>query len=613
LDARRIATVVGILDEAPEMSYEGFLHMMRFAMPVRSLLEFRTRLVQMYGRVDTAFRILGLVNSELDVGLFERPMLGAGIVSSDAHRIFRVMDAAGPGGPSGHLPYSAMTFALDNAHVLAWLEAFYARIAATAKGRSVAEIIKQSKKAGSHADNTETDEEQHLGSPPELESSLANLGFPVEFIPATFAFLEQICSPRPVTLAALADLIRNAFEDKESQRKRGPGLTSAKDALKKAVVAARFTKTPAKRSGTMHMHKQGTVALHKQGTMGSGMGEALLGPDLGGRGPLDASSQPSSAPGAEQNVSPAAIEQAVVNLRYLRRQVMFSFNDYQEAYNRFRMKRAKDGIALDEWMEAMSSFGWTDPAEWEIIFGYMVDWQHMRWNPRFHGASGRVTLSKFANTLDRAVPCETPLALRQLRQEKFGSLQKAWIHLAGGGGAGREGVEEIGLIPWQHALQALAVAGDDAAYVLAVLRAAPILERNRNLETQEISRVAFMSAMRGADSISRLLDLLLWLQRHYGSVSRAFEGRLGATHALEIPFAFNNLDRAGVDVFIGPGPMPQQLADTMHNAWSGFMKNGSPDWPSYTIGERSTMVFAETSNTVNDPMGDERSVWEGIR
>ena len=95
--------------------------------------------------------------------------------------------------------------------------------------------------------------------------------------------------------------------------------------------------------------------------------------------------------------------------------------------------------------------------------------------------------------------------------------------------------------------------------------------------------------------------------------SRAFEGRLGATHALEIPFAFNNLDRAGVDVFIGPGPMPQQLADTMHNAWSGFMKNGSPDWPSYTIGERSTMVFAETSNVVSDPMGDERSVWEGIR
>ena len=32
--------------------------------------------------------------------------------------------------------------------------------------------------------------------------------------------------------------------------------------------------------------------------------------------------------------------------------------------------------------------------------------------------------------------------------------------------------------------------------------------------------------------------------------SRAFEGRLGATHALEIPFAFDNLDKAGVDIFL---------------------------------------------------------------
>ena len=95
--------------------------------------------------------------------------------------------------------------------------------------------------------------------------------------------------------------------------------------------------------------------------------------------------------------------------------------------------------------------------------------------------------------------------------------------------------------------------------------------------------------------------------------SRAFDGRLGATHALEIPFAFNNLDRAGVDVFIGPGPLPQDLADTMHQAWSDFIKHGSPDWPSYTTAQRSTMVFADTSSTVEDPMGEERLVWDGVR
>jgi para-nitrobenzyl esterase len=95
--------------------------------------------------------------------------------------------------------------------------------------------------------------------------------------------------------------------------------------------------------------------------------------------------------------------------------------------------------------------------------------------------------------------------------------------------------------------------------------------------------------------------------------SRAFEGRLGATHALEIPFAFNNLDRAGVDVFIGPGPIPQHLADTMHNAWSAFIKSGTLDWPSYTLAQRATMVFDDSSAAVDDPMSEERTIWEGVR
>ena len=95
--------------------------------------------------------------------------------------------------------------------------------------------------------------------------------------------------------------------------------------------------------------------------------------------------------------------------------------------------------------------------------------------------------------------------------------------------------------------------------------------------------------------------------------SRAFDGRLGATHALEIPFAFNNLDRAGVDAFIGPGPMPQHLADTMHDAWSAFIKTGTLDWPGYTLTHRTTMVFNDTSATVDDPMSEERAIWQGVR
>ena len=95
--------------------------------------------------------------------------------------------------------------------------------------------------------------------------------------------------------------------------------------------------------------------------------------------------------------------------------------------------------------------------------------------------------------------------------------------------------------------------------------------------------------------------------------SRAFDGKLGATHALEIPFAFDNLDRAGVDVFIGPGDKPQQVADTMHQAWIKFINDGDPGWPAYSLEQRSTMCFDEVSAVINDPDQLEREAWQGLR
>ena len=101
--------------------------------------------------------------------------------------------------------------------------------------------------------------------------------------------------------------------------------------------------------------------------------------------------------------------------------------------------------------------------------------------------------------------------------------------------------------------------------------------------------------------------------------SRAFEGRLKATHAIEIPFVFNNLDRPGVNMFLGEGPMPQHLADKMHAAWISFIRTGdpecdaTPEWPSYDTERRPTMVFGDKSDVVDDPSGEERRLWEGLR
>jgi len=95
--------------------------------------------------------------------------------------------------------------------------------------------------------------------------------------------------------------------------------------------------------------------------------------------------------------------------------------------------------------------------------------------------------------------------------------------------------------------------------------------------------------------------------------SRAFNGRLGATHALEIPFAFNTLAAGGVDVFLGAGTLPQALADTMHAAWISFIREGDPGWTAYNTQSRSTMRFDEQSALLEDPEGGERRAWQGLR
>lgn len=106
--------------------------------------------------------------------------------------------------------------------------------------------------------------------------------------------------------------------------------------------------------------------------------------------------------------------------------------------------------------------------------------------------------------------------------------------------------------------------------------------------------------------------------------SPAFDGRLGAIHALEIPFVFDTLDPAAASVgaagllttllapLLGTDP-PQELAATMHRAWVDFADKGDPGWPSYDLHTRSTMRFDALSQVVDDPRVWERALWEGVR
>ncbi len=98
--------------------------------------------------------------------------------------------------------------------------------------------------------------------------------------------------------------------------------------------------------------------------------------------------------------------------------------------------------------------------------------------------------------------------------------------------------------------------------------------------------------------------------------SRAFGGRLKATHALEIPFVFNNLGRAGTEIFLGPGPMPQALADSMHAAWIAFIRTGDPtcdavgEWPAYTPERRAVMELGDHIGLRIDPYSATRALWD---
>jgi para-nitrobenzyl esterase len=90
------------------------------------------------------------------------------------------------------------------------------------------------------------------------------------------------------------------------------------------------------------------------------------------------------------------------------------------------------------------------------------------------------------------------------------------------------------------------------------------------------------------------------------------EGRLGACHALEIPFVFDNLDKT---TLTGDAPTRSVLAEAMSKAWIEFAykdnpnHGGIPYWPAYNSAERPTMIFDLQCRVENDPLGAERKAW----
>jgi para-nitrobenzyl esterase len=101
--------------------------------------------------------------------------------------------------------------------------------------------------------------------------------------------------------------------------------------------------------------------------------------------------------------------------------------------------------------------------------------------------------------------------------------------------------------------------------------------------------------------------------------STAFDGALGACHAIDVPFAFDNLDRGGVNMFLGGlTDDTHALARATSRAWLALARNGSPqhdelpDWPSYSTENRAVMELGTTRQVLDDPGSADRQLWASL-
>jgi para-nitrobenzyl esterase len=102
-----------------------------------------------------------------------------------------------------------------------------------------------------------------------------------------------------------------------------------------------------------------------------------------------------------------------------------------------------------------------------------------------------------------------------------------------------------------------------------------------------------------------------WMYR-FDHPEPAGNHRFGACHAAEIPFVFDTAMRTELRPLIGDSPS-QAVADSTHRVWVDFITNGDPGWSPYDAARRTTGMFTDSVTPADDPAGDERTLWEGIR
>ncbi len=102
--------------------------------------------------------------------------------------------------------------------------------------------------------------------------------------------------------------------------------------------------------------------------------------------------------------------------------------------------------------------------------------------------------------------------------------------------------------------------------------------------------------------------------------SPLYDGRLGAYHAYDISLIFDNIDKPGSNVGDTPDQRAaaQKVADQMSAMLLAFARTGNPQtplvpqWPTYTLPQRGTLIFDVQPRIENDPRARERQLFASV-
>jgi len=142
--------------------------------------------------------------------------------------------------------------------------------------------------------------------------------------------------------------------------------------------------------------------------------------------------------------------------------------------------------------------------------------------------------------------------------------------------------------------------GERAAQAKAAYESLRPGETPQNLISAVGTDTGFRQPARRLCEARSTLNTPTWMY-WFTFASTAFDGALGSCHALDIPFAFDNLDAAGTEMFTGDSPQRAAIANRFASEIVHFAIHGHPSWAQYDCETRSTLEINTSVTLLCDP------------